>query len=321
MLARARALRRPLRAVRRPPPGRRPDDGSRRASRSSAPASTPIADDVLEPDQLRPRLRIDAPLHLKAITHDLVQGLDSMGPFGLANPRPIFHAGPGADRRRPPLDQGAASQDDVQPGGAALPRHGLAGRRARAVPRASTAPGVNLAFSLDRNEYQGETYLELMRRRYQEPRRRRIESWLRHAAVRHSQCAGRKQLVSASPSSSSSSQGSSCSPCAGRPPSRRQPETLTIDDKAVVQTLGGADWKRVDKAGRVLLLDQVAEPEGLRGRQERLRHRQRSRCPTGTAGPSPSRRTRRKPPAPPTARPTSRPPSSAAMSSCGPATT
>ena len=32
------------------------------------------ADDVLEPDQLRPRLRIDGPLHLKAITHDLVQG-------------------------------------------------------------------------------------------------------------------------------------------------------------------------------------------------------------------------------------------------------
>src|SRR4249919_14132 len=52
------------------------------------------ADEVLEPDQLRPRLRIDGPLHLKAITHDLVQGLDSMGPFGLANPRPIFHAGP-----------------------------------------------------------------------------------------------------------------------------------------------------------------------------------------------------------------------------------
>ncbi|HET7620241.1 MAG TPA: single-stranded-DNA-specific exonuclease RecJ, partial [Vicinamibacterales bacterium] len=39
-----------------------------------------LADDVLEPDQLRPRLRIDGPLHLKAITHDLVQGLDAMGP-------------------------------------------------------------------------------------------------------------------------------------------------------------------------------------------------------------------------------------------------
>src|SRR5215210_8232541 len=52
------------------------------------------ADDVLEPDQLRPRLRIDGPLNLRAITHDLMHEIESMGPFGLANPRPIFHAGP-----------------------------------------------------------------------------------------------------------------------------------------------------------------------------------------------------------------------------------
>ena len=38
------------------------------------------ADDVLHPDQLRPRLRIDAPLALKGITHDLVRGLDALGP-------------------------------------------------------------------------------------------------------------------------------------------------------------------------------------------------------------------------------------------------
>ena len=52
------------------------------------------ADDVLEPDQLRPRLRIDAALSLKAITPDLVRGLDSLGPFGMGNPRPVFHASP-----------------------------------------------------------------------------------------------------------------------------------------------------------------------------------------------------------------------------------
>ena len=49
---------------------------------------------MLEPDQLRPRLRIDAPLALNGITHDLVRGLDSLGPFGLGNPRPVFHASP-----------------------------------------------------------------------------------------------------------------------------------------------------------------------------------------------------------------------------------
>jgi single-stranded-DNA-specific exonuclease len=118
------------------------------------------ADDVLEPDQLRPRLRIDGPLHLKAITHDLVQGLDSMGPFGLANPRPVFHAGPVQ------IVDGPKSIKD---------RHlkmtfNQEGRRFRAMAwrlaeRAQFLEkhrdGVNLAFSLDRNEYQGETFLEL----------------------------------------------------------------------------------------------------------------------------------------------------------------
>ena len=119
-----------------------------------------FADDVLEPEQLRPRLRIDGPLHLKAITHDLVQGLDSMGPFGLANPRPIFHAGPVQ------IVDGPKSIKD---------RHlkmtfNQDGRRFRAMAwRAAERAafleqhreGLNLAFSLDRNEYQGETYLEL----------------------------------------------------------------------------------------------------------------------------------------------------------------
>src|SRR5688500_2295540 len=54
------------------------------------------ADDVIEPDQLRPRLRIDAPLSLKAITHDLMRGLGLLAPVGLANPRPDFN-GPGVE--------------------------------------------------------------------------------------------------------------------------------------------------------------------------------------------------------------------------------
>jgi single-stranded-DNA-specific exonuclease len=118
------------------------------------------ADQVLEPDQLRPRLRIDAPLHLKSITHDLVRGLDAMGPFGMGNPRPVFHAAPVeiVDGPRSLKDRHLKmtfSQD---------------GRRFRAIAwRAAERAGflekhrtgVNLAFSLERNEYQGETYLEL----------------------------------------------------------------------------------------------------------------------------------------------------------------
>src|SRR6185295_13394332 len=38
------------------------------------------ADRVLEPDQLRPRLRIDGPLSLRSITPDFMRELDTMGP-------------------------------------------------------------------------------------------------------------------------------------------------------------------------------------------------------------------------------------------------
>lgn len=118
------------------------------------------ADQVLEPDQLRPRLRIDAPLPLRSITHDLVRGLDLLAPFGLANPRPVFHTSPVA------IVDGPRSIKE---------RHlkmtfNQEGRRFKAIAwRAAERAafldkhraGVNLAFSLDRNEWQGESYLEL----------------------------------------------------------------------------------------------------------------------------------------------------------------
>ncbi len=118
------------------------------------------ADQVLEPDQLRPRLRIDAPLPLNGITHDLVRGLDSLGPFGMGNPRPVFHASPVeiVDGPRTLKERHLKMTFSQQ------------GRRFRAIAcRAAERAGflekhragVNLAFSLDRNEYQGETYLEL----------------------------------------------------------------------------------------------------------------------------------------------------------------
>jgi single-stranded-DNA-specific exonuclease len=118
------------------------------------------ADEVLEPDQLRPRLRIDGPLTLRSITHDLMRDLDALEPFGLANPRPVFHA----------------SGVEIVDGPRTLKERHLKmtfsqeGRRFRAIAwRAAeradfltrNRAGVNLAFSLERNEFQGETYLEL----------------------------------------------------------------------------------------------------------------------------------------------------------------
>jgi single-stranded-DNA-specific exonuclease len=118
------------------------------------------ADDVLEPDQLRPRLRIHAPLSLKAITPDLVRGLDSLGPFGMGNPRPIFHASPVAIVEGPrSIKERHLSMTFNQEGRRFRAIAWRAAEQAEFLDR--NRAGVNLAFSLERNEYRGETYLEL----------------------------------------------------------------------------------------------------------------------------------------------------------------
>ncbi len=118
------------------------------------------ADEVLEPDQLRPRLRIDAPLHLKAITHDLVRGLDAMGPFGMGNPRPVFQAAPVEIVDGPrSLKERHLKMTFCQDGRRFRAIAWRAAERAEFLEKHRAA--MDLAFSLERNEYQGETYLEL----------------------------------------------------------------------------------------------------------------------------------------------------------------
>lgn len=119
------------------------------------------ADERIEPDQLRPRLRIDAPLNLKSITQDLVQGLDLLGPFGLANPRPVFHTtgvelvdGPRTIKER------HLKMTFAQGGRRFRAMAWRAAERAEFLEKNRAA--MNLAFSVDRNEYRGETYLELL---------------------------------------------------------------------------------------------------------------------------------------------------------------
>jgi single-stranded-DNA-specific exonuclease len=118
------------------------------------------ADDVLEPDQLRPRLRIDGPLSLREITPGLIDGLTQLAPFGLANPRPVFHAMPVEIVDGPrPLKERHLKMTFRQDGRSFRAIAWRAAERAAFLTEHRT--GVNLAFSLEQNEYQGETYLEL----------------------------------------------------------------------------------------------------------------------------------------------------------------
>jgi single-stranded-DNA-specific exonuclease len=119
-----------------------------------------LADEQLDPADLVPRLRIDAPLPLKAICGDLVDGLYALEPFGLGNPRPIFHATPVELAEGPRVMKERHLSMTVRQDGRLF--RAVAWRAAeRAALLQEHRTNLALAFSLDRNEYQGETYLQL----------------------------------------------------------------------------------------------------------------------------------------------------------------
>ena len=118
------------------------------------------ANERLSPEDLVPRLRIDAKLGLSEISSEVVQGLARLGPFGMANPKPVFRT---------------SAVDLVQAPRTLKERH-LAllvkesGRTFRAVAwRAAERSeyltnnryGLDLAYSLNETEYRGERVTEL----------------------------------------------------------------------------------------------------------------------------------------------------------------
>ena len=119
-----------------------------------------VADETLGPDDLMPRLRIDGGLTFRGITGGVAAGVASLAPFGAGNPRPVFAArgveiidGPRKLKER--HLKMALKQD---------------GRIFRAVAwRAAERheyltehkAALDVAFSLEQNQYNGETYVEL----------------------------------------------------------------------------------------------------------------------------------------------------------------
>ena len=121
---------------------------------------TEHADAVLEPEQLMPRLRIDGPLPLRTITSEVVSGVAALEPFGPANPRPTFHASPVdlVDGPRTIKDR-HLSMTFRQQGRIFRAIAWRAAERASFLTEHRT--GLDVAFSLDQNQYQGETYVQL----------------------------------------------------------------------------------------------------------------------------------------------------------------
>jgi single-stranded-DNA-specific exonuclease len=119
------------------------------------------ADEFLGPDDLRPRLRIDDRLGFRDLTGPVASQIMALAPFGAGNPKPVFVAtgveivdGPRKLKER--HFKMALRQDGRVLRAIAwrgVERYGfLEAHRAR----------VDLAYSLEQNEFNGETYLELV---------------------------------------------------------------------------------------------------------------------------------------------------------------
>ncbi len=121
---------------------------------------TAFADDRLGPEQLMPRLRIDCPLPLAAVTPEMVAGLRAMEPFGAGNPRPVFHSGPLQLADSPRVLKSRHLAMRVRQEGRVF--RAIAWRMADHVDFVSRhRDALDLAFNLTENNYRGERTIEL----------------------------------------------------------------------------------------------------------------------------------------------------------------
>jgi single-stranded-DNA-specific exonuclease len=107
-----------------------------------------------------PRLRIDGDLSFRGITGPVAAGVASLAPFGSGNPRPVFAA------RQVAIVDGPRKLNERHLK-MALKQDGRIFRAVawRAAERhdalAENKSAVDVAFSLDQNQYNGETFVEL----------------------------------------------------------------------------------------------------------------------------------------------------------------
>jgi single-stranded-DNA-specific exonuclease len=119
-----------------------------------------VADETLGPEDLMPRLRIDADLTFRAITGGVAAGVASLAPFGAGNPRPVFAA------RGVEIIDGPRKLKERHLK-MALKQDGRIFRAIawRAAERhdylAEHRAAIDVAFSLEQNQYNGETFVEL----------------------------------------------------------------------------------------------------------------------------------------------------------------
>jgi single-stranded-DNA-specific exonuclease len=114
----------------------------------------------LTPDDLLPRLWLDGPLTFGRISSQIVSELTRLAPFGAGNPRPVFHTSPVEVVDGPRILKDRHLKVTFRQDGRTF--RAIAWNAAeREAALTAQRNGVELAYTLEENEYQGERYLEL----------------------------------------------------------------------------------------------------------------------------------------------------------------
>jgi single-stranded-DNA-specific exonuclease len=118
------------------------------------------AEGILTPDDLRPRLWLDGPLAFGAITDRVVSEFAALAPFGPGNPKPKFYTGPVEIVDGPRKLKDRHLKMSVRQNGRILRaiQWNAAEREERLTAQKA---GVEIAYTVEENEFQGEKYVEL----------------------------------------------------------------------------------------------------------------------------------------------------------------
>lgn len=118
------------------------------------------ANTCLGPDDLRPRLWLDGPLGFSDLNERVMNEFAALAPFGPGNPRPKFHTGPVAIVDGPRLLKERHLKMSVKQNGRLLRaiQWNAADREAALLAKKD---GVEIAYTVEENEYQGNKYVEL----------------------------------------------------------------------------------------------------------------------------------------------------------------
>ena len=118
------------------------------------------ADGCLQPDDLRPRLWIDGSLTFRSISEQVTSELSALAPFGAGNPRPVFRASGVEIVDGPRLLKERHLKMAFRQEGRVM--RGIAWRAAdRERFVAAHRGAIDVAFSLEQDNWNGERYLQL----------------------------------------------------------------------------------------------------------------------------------------------------------------